>query len=163
MARKGKDLRIILGLGLTLDEYEAELLHSRPYYDEAPLHFECTHCGHCCSRPGVVVFSASDLSRLASHLCTTIGDVREGFFNGAQDPIITVDDDHGCPFHVDERCTIHSAKPTQCATYPFWPEIVGTAEAWTHERSECEGIGRGKPYSAADIRLLLLRDASDPD
>eukprot|EP00798_Chlamydomonas_sp_ICE-L_P016804 gene16804-23085_t len=37
-------------------------------------------------------------------------------------------------------CTIHPVRPTQCSTYPWWPELVDK-EDWELERKDiCEGF-----------------------
>jgi hypothetical protein len=48
-----------------------------------------------------------------------------------------------CPFLLDQGCSIHPAKPTQCRTFPFWPELVENRELWTRTGSYCPGIGKG--------------------
>ena len=56
--------------------------------------------------------------------------------------------DKQCPFLITEGagrgCSIHPAKPTQCRTFPFWPELVGDPGAWKGAQSYCPGIGKGK-------------------
>jgi Fe-S-cluster containining protein len=48
-----------------------------------------------------------------------------------------------CPFLVDGGCGIHPAKPTQCRTFPFWPELVEDRQEWTRTGRYCPGIGKG--------------------
>ena len=52
--------------------------------------------------------------------------------------------DSQCHFLSEAGCSIHPAKPTQCRTYPFWPELVESRAAWTEEAKMCPGIGRGE-------------------
>ena len=52
--------------------------------------------------------------------------------------------DRQCPFLVDGGCSIHPAKPTQCRTFPFWPEYVEDREEWNGLRRFCPGIGKGE-------------------
>jgi uncharacterized protein len=40
-------------------------------------------------------------------------------------------------------CTVHSVKPVQCRTYPFWPELVEYRDIWEHEAKKCPGINKG--------------------
>ncbi|BDA41529.1 hypothetical protein COCOBI_02-3100 [Coccomyxa sp. Obi] len=50
--------------------------------------------------------------------------------NGTQD----------CIFLRGTECIVNDAKPLQCRTYPYWPELMDP-EAWKAERSDmCEGI-----------------------
>ena len=44
------------------------------------------------------------------------------------------DMDHGCIFlNKDNTCQIYEARPIQCSTYPFWPNILASREAWNKE------------------------------
>jgi Fe-S-cluster containining protein len=56
--------------------------------------------------------------------------------------------DKQCPFLITEGegrgCSIHPAKPTQCRTFPFWPELVGDPGAWKGAQNYCPGIGKGE-------------------
>jgi Fe-S-cluster containining protein len=52
--------------------------------------------------------------------------------------------DRQCPFLEDHRCAIHPAKPTQCRTFPFWPELVEDRKAWANTGKYCPGIGTGE-------------------
>lgn len=46
-----------------------------------------------------------------------------------------------CPLLApDGRCSVEPVKPQQCRSYPFWPEITGSARAWKAESRRCEGI-----------------------
>ena len=51
-------------------------------------------------------------------------------------------------------CTVYSARPTQCRTFPFWPENLRSRAAWEQTADECPGIGQGTLYSADAIRLI---------
>ena len=48
-----------------------------------------------------------------------------------------------CPFLGETGCEIHPAKPTQCRTFPFWPEMVEKRVAWNRTARYCPGIGKG--------------------
>lgn len=41
------------------------------------------------------------------------------------------------------RCTVHRERPTQCRTWPFWPENLKSPRTWRQAGRECEGIERG--------------------
>jgi len=39
-----------------------------------------------------------------------------------------------CIFLQDDKtCSIYEARPVQCRTYPFWPRIMKSREAWRQE------------------------------
>jgi Fe-S-cluster containining protein len=45
-----------------------------------------------------------------------------------------------CVFLEGNECSVYDARPTQCRTYPYWPQImIGQAE-WKAEAYNCEGI-----------------------
>ena len=49
-------------------------------------------------------------------------------------------DNGDCIFLHGRKCTIHDVKPTQCATYPFWPRALSSSIDWLAEAKTCEGI-----------------------
>ena len=51
--------------------------------------------------------------------------------------------DKQCPFLENHGCSIHPAKPTQCRTFPFWPDLVEHRAAWNRTAQYCPGIGKG--------------------
>jgi Fe-S-cluster containining protein len=48
-----------------------------------------------------------------------------------------------CHFLRDGGCAVHPAKPVQCRTFPFWPELVDDAVEWHKTGAYCPGIGKG--------------------
>jgi Fe-S-cluster containining protein len=63
-----------------------------------------------------------------------------------------------CAFLDGKRCTVYAGRPTQCRTWPFWPENL-KPKAWTREVvAFCPGVGKGRLYSAEEIRELRDQD-----
>ncbi len=57
-----------------------------------------------------------------------------------------------CRFLEGKSCGIYQARPTQCRTWPFWPETLG-AKAWDREvASYCPGVGKGRVWSREEIQ-----------
>lgn len=53
------------------------------------------------------------------------------------------DNVQACIFLKDKACIIHSVRPRQCSTYPWWPDLID-GESWDQERdSVCEGMDHG--------------------
>ncbi len=60
-----------------------------------------------------------------------------------------------CEFLKDRQCTVYEARPTQCRTWPFWPENMN-AKTWNQEVAPfCPGVGKGKTFSPDEIEALL--------
>lgn len=49
------------------------------------------------------------------------------------------------------RCTVHRERPTQCRTWPFWPENLKSRRTWRQAGRNCEGIERGPTVSFREI------------
>jgi Fe-S-cluster containining protein len=49
-----------------------------------------------------------------------------------------------CHFLLDNGCSIHPSKPTQCRAFPFWPELVENRRDWIETAKYCPGIGTGQ-------------------
>lgn len=54
-------------------------------------------------------------------------------------------------------CSLYDARPTQCKSWPFWPELLESEDSWKNAKSGCPGIGKGTLYSQALIEGELRR------
>ena len=52
------------------------------------------------------------------------------------------------------RCSVYEARPTQCRTWPFWPENM-TPRSWTSIARFCPGVGKGTIVPAERIVEIL--------
>lgn len=59
-------------------------------------------------------------------------------------------------------CRVYRDRPLQCRRWPFWPSVVGSARRWREEASGCPGMGAGRLYSEAEIRVLCRPSAPAP-
>jgi Fe-S-cluster containining protein len=62
-----------------------------------------------------------------------------------------------CIFWRD-GCTVYGARPLQCRIYPFWSELLASAEIWRKTAEECPGIGGGAWHSKAEIANILEKE-----
>ena len=133
------------------------------YYQRARLRFECTGCGACCiGRAGHVV----ELNRAEEESIRTALGVSRGWFRRRY--LVRDTDGHAgirleangrCPFlGPDMRCRVYAARPTQCRTYPLWPELVERERDWDEEARRCEGMNRGAVVPLARITRALARE-----
>lgn len=105
-------------------------------------------------------FPARELHRAAAFLGLTPRDFRSRYHVRTLDGIPALDpgSDRPCPFYdAGAGCTIYAARPTQCRTFPFWPEVANRKRAWEREARECEGMNRGRRHSVAEIEQAVLR------
>ena len=133
----------------------------KPYYKTANgLRFECTRCGNCCTRPGAVFFTGQDLPRAAEFLGLTPEEFVRRYRLQDEDGARSLDPgpDRPCPFYDDFRgCTIYKARPTQCRTWPFWPEVVEQKRSWNRAARDCPGMNQGPRIPPIEIERSLDR------
>jgi Fe-S-cluster containining protein len=128
-----------------------------PWWKHAPgVRFSCTGCGRCCSgEPGAVWLSEADLECLAS-LLNVSQDVVIRRYCRILDGKLALREtkrvelggshvEHDCIFlEAGKLCRIYEGRPTQCRTFPFWPEVMKSPESWRQLRARgCEGVDLG--------------------
>lgn len=58
-------------------------------------------------------------------------------------------------FLENGRCGVYEARPLQCRTWPFWPEMMNP-RVWKREVVPlCAGVGRGRLVPAKEIEASL--------
>lgn len=138
-----------------------------PAHDQPPPHlaaglrFECQPgCGACCARPGEVRVTRADTKGMARELGLSVSEFRRQYVINDRGALRLVDGRKGaCPMLGENyRCRVYAARPVQCRTYPFWPEVVADSAAWEWEAIRCPGIGKGRLYAADEIIALCAAD-----
>lgn len=132
------------------------------------IQFECQGSGKCCTSHGeygFVFMTLEDRRRMAKVLglsttkftrqyCDKLG----AAFHLKEDP-----KNPDCMFLKNKRCSIYEGRPTQCRTWPFWPEVM-PAKAWKKDVvAFCPGVGKGKTWSPAEIEKNLKEQARSED
>ena len=131
------------------------------YDDQNGVRFECTQCGACCRRPGVILMTPVDVLRISAHLAMSPQDFKARYLMRYDEVHWSVQVEEGRPcvfLSAEQACTIQPVKPWQCDAYPFWQEVVGGAVSWHEEAIVCEGIGQGRLHPPEDIRQWLAED-----
>ncbi len=121
------------------------------------LRFGCTGCGDCCRARagwGPVYVTADDRRRLARFLGLPMATFTRRFCERQDGALMLREPARDCVFLAPDGCAVYGARPAQCRTWPFWPENLN-ARAWARIARDCPGIGRGRRYSAAEIRRRL--------
>lgn len=130
--------------------------------------FECQGSGQCCTSHGeygFVFMTKEDRQRMARFLKMRTSDftkkycdISNHFYHLKEDP-----QNPDCQFLVNKRCSVYSARPTQCRTWPFWPEVMN-AKTWKKEiASFCPGVGKGKVITAEVIEKNINEQKKSED
>lgn len=109
------------------------------------LRFTCQRgCINCCNQQGFVYLTESDVTRAAKFVGLKQAEFEERYlYRTEHKRRFRKPPDKQCPFLDSFGCTIHPAKPTQCRTFPFWPELVESPREWKATAKYCPGIGVG--------------------
>ncbi|MBL7544755.1 MAG: YkgJ family cysteine cluster protein [Bdellovibrionaceae bacterium] len=132
------------------------------------LRFQCQGSGKCCTSHGeygFVFLTLEDRRRFAKYLdistrkfTSQYCEQRSGVWHLKEDP-----KNPDCMFLKNKKCSVYEARPIQCRTWPFWPEVLN-AKAWKKDVvSFCPGIGKGKLYSAAEIKSIAQQQHESED
>ena len=125
--------------------------------------FKCQGSSNCCiSRGsyGYVYLSKKDLVKIAKYFNISINlfkkkycDYSDGYLH-----LKEIHSNGNCQFLDNKRCTIYTARPTQCKTWPFWKENMNTKK-WNNEIIDfCPGIGKGSLISFSMIQRKIYMD-----
>lgn len=134
----------------------------KSYWYDNGLHFECMQCGRCCAGPtqGYIWVSRPEIEFIANHLKETTGQIRRKFLRrvGLRITIIEHQDSKDCIFlqkkNGQKTCTIYPFRPSQCRSWPFWPNNLENPDTWSRASKKCPGINRGRFYSCEEIEKI---------
>lgn len=131
-------------------------MSNQPWYANG-LRFECTQCGDCCTgAPGFVWVNAEEISALARLVGIDEVDEFERLYVrkvGVRKSLVEFPNGDCVFFDTEKRnCSVYSARPRQCKTWPFWNSNLRSPEAWEQTCHQCPGSGKGKLYSLEQIR-----------
>jgi Fe-S-cluster containining protein len=133
------------------------------------IRFQCQGSGKCCvshGEYGFVFLTLGDRQRFARHLGVTTHfftrkycDRTNGNWHLKEDPARLE-----CMFLKNKACSVYEARPTQCRTWPFWPEVLNS-KTWKKDvLSFCPGVGRGKKWSVEEmLQISRQQQASEKE
>lgn len=137
--------------------------------------FQCQGSGQCCvshGEYGFVYVTAADRKRMAKLRGIPTAEFtrkfclkEEGLFRLRDGE--STDPKHPqakpCIFLTNKRCSIYEARPTQCRTWPFWPETM-SAKAWKKDVVQfCPGVGKGRVWPREEIDSLVKEQTAWED
>lgn len=114
--------------------------------------FQCQPgCIKCCDMEGYVYLTEDDLKKAAAFTAMTPQAFEKRYVYRTRHQMrFRKPRDKQCPFLEEHGCSIHPAKPTQCRTFPFWPETLERKAAWNRTAGYCPGIGKGPLIQIGD-------------
>lgn len=129
------------------------------WYKEG-LNFQCTGCGKCCTgAPGYVWLEEEEVEAIAAHLHLSLEEFSRRYLRVVDGRISLKElaPSNDCIFLKEKkRCAIYEMRPKQCRTFPFWPQILKSAEEWKEAAKRCEGIREDAPLiSLKEIEATL--------
>lgn len=122
--------------------------------------FQCQGSGNCClsrGEYGFVFLTKEDRQRFADYFNESLStwtrkncDRTQGFWHLKEDP-----KREECMYLKGKSCGVYEARPTQCRTWPFWPEVMN-AKTWAKEvKTFCPGVGKGPMIPLEEIQRQL--------
>ncbi|MCC7144945.1 MAG: YkgJ family cysteine cluster protein [Phycisphaeraceae bacterium] len=135
------------------------------------LRFTCTQCGNCCTGPeGYVWYTDEEELAMAERLKVSREQFRTRYAHQVEGHWSLMEkfspdgSGYDCVFlqRTEEGrriCQIYDVRPTQCRTWPFWPENLKSPAAWRSAGRRCPGMiagmeGVGKLYPVEQIRII---------
>lgn len=144
-----------------------------PWYSGG-LRFSCTQCGNCCTGgPGAVWFTGEEGRAMARALGMDEAAFLEAHTRlvGSRRSLNERETKHGfdCVFLDRETrpgsalCSVYTARPSQCRTWPFWPTNLASKRAWESAKAHtpCPGMGTGPVIPIEQIRIMRDIDQRD--
>jgi hypothetical protein len=130
------------------------------------LAFNCTRCGNCCTGPpGYVYFTEEEGRAMAKRVGLSVKAFYKRYahrvggrwslderYNPAvrgYDCVFLTRDDAGLA-----GCSLYEDRPTQCRTWPFWPDNIRSPRTWAETARTCPGVNLGKVYTVDEIRII---------
>ena len=137
---------------------ESEPLAENRWYSDG-LRFECTQCGNCCTgAPGFVWVNKFEISELANLVgMDDLNEFEKRYVRKIGIRKSLKEHRNGdCVFFDPQtrRCTVYSARPRQCQTWPFWSSNLKSKRAWEETCEVCPGSGQGKLYDLVSIEEM---------
>jgi Fe-S-cluster containining protein len=153
-----------------LPEYEEEKPKTQvsKWYAKG-LHFQCTECGKCCTgAPGYVWVQESEMQAMADFLNLSLKDFMRLYIRrvGNRYSLVESTITYDCVFLKNRKCRVYGARPTQCRSFPWWPQYLHSPEAWAEAAKTCEGINSEAPlipFEKIEAEVLIQLGRHEPE
>lgn len=142
-----------------------KVLKLSPQIARSGVQFECiSGCVKCCAIPGKVFVTEDDVPRLAGHFNLSHDECKKQHLKHFWGEVyeFKYPESKPCAFLGETGCAIYDARPTQCRTFPFWPENMKDPVIWTGIGRMCPGVGRGRQFTIEEILEIARQLHSNP-
>ena len=96
-----------------------------------------------------------DIARLAEHLGITRAEFKRRYLCGTAPLLRFRKQRHKqCPFLLADGCSVHAIKPLQCSSFPYWPELLASAEERREAAKYCPGMNKGPLVNIESAREI---------
>lgn len=125
------------------------------------IQFECQSSGRCCTSRGeygYVYLTKSDRQNMAKTLNLGLTEFTLKYCTRYDESTyyLKAKNRETCVFLENNKCSVYEGRPTQCRTWPFWPENMN-AKVWKKEIATfCPGINKGERFSQEQIDNIIL-------
>ncbi len=129
-----------------------------PRWFSGGLRFECLGCGRCCrGEAGGIFMRPAEEARIALALGLDVAELRRRAETSRwRFPSLRERAGGECVMlGAGARCGIYAVRPIQCRTWPFWPELLQSPEAWRSAARRCPGMDSGPLWSEERILKIL--------
>jgi Fe-S-cluster containining protein len=125
--------------------------------DPGKLRFTCLPgCTNCCDQRGFVYLTEGDLIRAAAFVGLPVLEFEARYVYRTRNYLrLRKPPRSQCHFLEGQGCAIHPAKPTQCRTFPFWPNLIENEREWKEAAVYCPGIGVGDFVPLEEVKRAL--------
>ena len=106
--------------------------------------------------PGDVFVTDGEIAAMAAFLGMTDDEFRASFVRPASGFRLSLRErgDDECVMLDRDGCSVYPVRPSQCRTFPFWPEILSSPHAWERQAATCPGMNSGRLYTREEIDAL---------
>lgn len=114
--------------------------------------FKCQNSGNCCRIPGLVYVNQKEIQTLAAKMEMDAATFRAHYVRRVNGWEVIASEGHRPLCFLDgcNKCSVYSARPLQCRTYPDWPEIWHSEESLAREVQMCPGLKQAYTATLAE-------------
>ena len=104
--------------------------------------FKCLNTGNCCKEDGTVYVTDENIKKMAQVLHLSEFEFREKYVRKKNGWSVVADHSFrpNCFLNSCKQCSVYEGRPEHCKTYPNWPEIWESKQAFESERKICKGL-----------------------